>query len=116
MSVEQNAEDLKKTEELFEFLQGHKSEGYKIPRGHMPKLTADQAWTVVWYLGNLYWQVTDHIERCEVCGQLFNSYNSGDCLDYGKGPCHFCDSCLNSEEYARKSKSRLNPERETKGS
>lgn len=112
MSAEQNEKDLKQTEQLYEFLQGHDPEGFKIARHLMPKLTADQAWTVIWYLGNQYWQVTDHVERCGVCGNLYNSWNSGDCLDYGRAPHFFCDSCMNGEAYRRKSRSRLNPNRQ----
>ncbi len=94
--------DLERTEELFAFLQGTKPEGYKISRGHMPKLTADQAWTVIWYLGNQYWQVTDHVERCDVCGTVYDVHEEGDCLDYGGLPYMFCESCMAGDVYARK--------------
>ena len=103
---------LQKTEELFDFLQGKLPGGYKIPRKDRPKLTPDQAWTVIWYLGNQYWKVTDHIERCEICGALFDTWSEGDCLDYGNKPYHFCGSCIDSDEYAKKSQSKLNPDRE----
>jgi hypothetical protein len=108
---EQNDKDLKFTEELFQFLQGNAPEGYKIRRGHMPKLTPDQAWTVVWYLGNQYWQVTDRVERCDVCGSLYHSWQEGHCLDFGKAPYHFCDLCTLTDEFAKKENSRLNPNR-----
>lgn len=97
-------DDLELAEELFEFLQGRAPEGYRIRRGHMPKLTANQAWTVIWYLGNQFWQVPDTIERCDVCGNIHDSESEGECLDYGKGPYQFCDNCLYSEEYERKKK------------
>lgn len=100
MSNKRKSTDLEMTEELFEFLQGR-----------LPKLTPDQAWVVIWYLGELYWQVTDHIERCGVCGNLFDINNSGDCLDFGKAPYQFCDNCRDGEEYEQKSESRLNPEK-----
>lgn len=102
-------DELEKTQELFDFLKGKFPDGYKIRRAHRPKLTADQAWTVIWYLGNQYWQVPDFIERCCICGDLYDSNNSGECLDFGKAPYHFCDDCRMSEEYAKKSKSKLNP-------
>ena len=107
---EQNDKDLKLTEELFEFLQGKMPEGTKVPRKERPKLTADQAWTVIWYLGNQYWQVTDRVERCEVCGELFHTWQGGGCLEYGKAPYHFCDSCMSSDEYARKAADKRNPD------
>ena len=107
---EQNNKDLKLTEELFEFLQGKMPEGTKVPRKERPKLTPDQAWTVIWYLGNQYWQVTDRVERCEVCGDLFHTWQGGGCLDYGKAPYHFCASCMSSDEYARKAADKRNPD------
>lgn len=107
---EPKRDDLDITEELFEFLQGRAPEGYRIQKGHMPKLTQDQAWTAIWYLGNLYWQVKDYIERCCVCGSLYDSERSGDCLDYGKAPYHFCDNCMGEPEYQKKM--RRNPDKE----
>jgi hypothetical protein len=110
MNAEPKLDDLEKTQQLFDFLQGKIPEGYCIAKKNRPKLTADQAWTVIWFLGNQYWQVPDFIERCCVCGDLYNSYSEGDCLDYGKAPYHFCGSCLDGEEYAKKEK--RNPDRE----
>jgi hypothetical protein len=101
-AVSDERTDLERTEELFAFLQGTVPEGYHILDDNVPRLTPDQAWTVIWYLGNQYWQVTDHIERCGVCGCLFDTKSEGDCLDYGTGPYHFCDGCIYSEEYEKK--------------
>ena len=91
-------DDLAITEELYQFLQGNVPEGYKIAESAVPKLTADQAWTVIWFLGNLYWQVTDHIERCGVCGELYDTWAEGTCLDYGDAPYHFCEECSEGPE------------------
>ena len=107
---EENDKDLEKTQELYEFLQGKIPENIRLAKKSRPKMTPDQAWSVVWYLGNQYWQVTDRVERCCVCGDLYHTWQGGDCLDYGKAPYHFCDECLDSPEYARKKKSRLNPD------
>ncbi len=92
--------DLERTEELFAFLQGTVPEGFQIDP--VPKLTADQAWTVIWYLGEMHWQVPDYIERCDVCGDLFDSNGEGDCLDYGEAPYHFCGECEYTNEYEAK--------------
>lgn len=108
--MSEKLDPLTQTEELFEFLQGKLPEGYTVPRREMPKLTADQAWTVIWYLGNLYWQVPDHIERCDVCEDLFDSNSSGTCLDYGKAPYHFCDNCIQTEGFAKKWQRRIDKE------
>ena len=112
MSYEQNDNDLERTEELFEFLQGRPPKDITVPRKEIPKLTPDQAWTVIWYLGNQYWQVTDRVDRCCVCGDLYHSWQSGTCLDYGKPPYHFCDNCMSTDVYQKKAKSKLNPDRD----
>lgn len=93
---------LDQVEELFDFLQGTVPAGYSLRDDAVPHLTADQAWTAVWYLQNLYWQVPDHIERCNVCGRLFDSHSEGDCLDYGEKPYLFCDECMCTKEYEHK--------------
>lgn len=103
--------DLEKTKKLFAFLQGDIPDGYKIAKSHRPKLTAEQAWTVIWYLGNQYWQVTDFIERCGVCGDLFDREREGECLDFGRAPHHFCDTCSSGELAEKKRRSRLNPDK-----
>lgn len=100
--MKEERSDLARAQELHEFLQGNIPEGYRLGRGNRPKLTAKQAWTVIWYLGNQFWKVPDHIERCDLCGGLYDSHNAGDCLDYGKGPYHFCDSCMWTETYHKK--------------
>lgn len=109
---EENDHDLEMTEKLFSFLQGKDKHGCTIRRKLMPHLTEDQAWTVIWWLGNEYWKVTDRVEKCDVCGTLFHTWQSGDCLDYGKAPYHFCDNCIHSEEYVKKM--RRNPDKQAR--
>lgn len=75
-----------------------------IKRRNQPHLTANQAWTVIWWLGNKYWQVTDRVERCNVCGALYHSWEEGDCLDYGKAPYNFCDNCMQTDTWLKKAK------------
>ena len=70
-------DDLAKTEKLFALLQGTVPDGCQIVEEHVPNLTADQAWTAIRYLGNQYWQVPDFIERCDVCGDLYDSEAEG---------------------------------------
>ena len=91
-----NEKDLQNTKELFDFLQGEVPEGTIIDPSHVPHLTPDQAWTVIWYLGNKYWQVTDHVERCDVCGELYNSWCEGDHVDGPNPPYSFCGNCNDS--------------------
>jgi hypothetical protein len=110
MSTEPERDELQRTRDLFAFLQGEIPKGCSYKRKHQPKLTADQAWTVIWWLGNEYWQVKDYIEGCCVCGDLYDTQREGDCLDYGKAPYHFCESCRDGDEYAKKM--RRNPDKE----
>lgn len=104
--TDKKRDDLECTEELFAFLQGTVPDGYSLKEEHVPGLTPDQAWSVIWYLGNLLWQVTDHIERCDVCGSLYDANGEGGCLDYGDAPYHFCGGCEFSEAYETKRESR----------
>lgn len=99
---EENDKDLERTQELYDFLRGNVPEGYLVDPSHQPKLTDDQAWTVIWYLGNQYWQVTDRVEKCDVCGDLYHSWQEGHCLDFGSAPYHFCESCMSTEEFRQK--------------
>jgi recombinational DNA repair protein RecR len=94
--------ELTKAHELFDFLQGKPPPGYKISKKNQPKLTEDQAWTIIWFLGNQYWKVPDHIERCDMCGAIYDRNHSGDCLDYGRSPYHFCSSCVFTPTYHKK--------------
>lgn len=100
--MREERDDLETTEDLFSLLQGTLPKGYEIPDDHIPKLSADQAWTVIWYLQGLYWQPGDAIDRCEVCGDLYDSGCEGDSLDYGEPPYHFCVPCMASEAYTEK--------------
>lgn len=112
MKKENEPTDMERTETLYALLQGKTPEGCKIPKKEMPKLTPAQAWTVIWWLGNQYWKVTDHIEKCEVCGDLYDTHCGGDMLDFGKAPYFFCDSCMESDQYRKKAMSPKNPDKE----
>lgn len=110
MSDKERRNDLDATKELFFFLQGQIPDGYFLKKRCIPRLTPDQAWMVVWYIQNQYRQFHDGIARCGVCGSLYDSWSEGACLDYGKAPYYFCDSCMRSEDYDKKM--RRNPDKE----
>lgn len=95
-------QDLCNTRELFDFLQGKIPPGITLRRKEIPRLTADQAWAVIWYMGNKYWKVSDAVERCGVCGDIYHSESSGFTLDYGRAPYRFCDECIRTEEFRKK--------------
>lgn len=103
--MSETKDELEFTEELFQFLQGKLPEGYSVPEVEVPRLSPGQAWTVIWYLGNQYRKVSDHIERCCVCGDLYDTWNAGSCLDYGDAPYNFCDSCMERDEFSQKMRS-----------
>lgn len=107
--------ELEQCEKLFAFLQGRMPDGVRVDEIRIPRLTPAQAWTVIWYLGELHWQVPDHIERCDICGDLFDSEGDGSCLDGGGYPYHFCGSCESGDEYYEKLRKHpeLDPERMT---
>ena len=99
--TEKKPTDLEVVEELYRFLQGEIPEGYQIRDERLPRLTPDQAWTVVWYLGNLYRQIPDRIERCELCGDIYDTWQEGETNDHRPGPVFVCGMCINSEEAQR---------------
>lgn len=101
MRTDHYEDELETAKELHEFLQGNIPEGYKIPEGHVPNLNADQAATVVWYLGNLYKKISDCVERCGVCGEYFHTSCEGEINDHAPGPVHVCGNCLESDEAIR---------------
>ena len=88
--------ELQTVQELDSFLQGNIPEGYRIPEGHMPVLSSDQAATVIWYLGNLYRKISDRVERCEVCGKYYHRWLEGEVNDHPPGPVFSCGDCVDS--------------------
>lgn len=85
-------DDVEQCEEIFNFLQGKIPNGYRLKDTQIPRLTPDQAWTVVWYIQNLYWELPDKVERCDVCGDLYDSECRGGHREDGP-PYNFCDPC-----------------------
>jgi hypothetical protein len=110
MQAEAEQNDLDKMAQLFAFLQGTLPEGYQMGANCVPNLTPNQAWTVIWYIQELHWQLPDNIERCDLCGRLYDSWAEGDCLDYGDSPYNFCDMCVESTDWIEKAQQ--NPNRD----
>lgn len=90
--------------ELTAFLQGELPEGYNVAPELMPRLTQAQADSVVWYLGNLYTPIPDHVIRCDECGQLYDSHAEGHFFDHGRPPHSFCGSCFESSASTAKAR------------
>lgn len=94
--------ELADTQALFDLLRGETPEGCTIAADHQPRLTADQAWTVIWWLGNEQPVIGDRVERCDVCGELYHAYTGGDCVDGGPPPYCLCNNCRDGTEAVQK--------------
>lgn len=67
--------DLEWVNEFYEFLQGNVPEG--ITTRPKIKLTKNQAFSIIWYLQEKFSVIPDHIEQCDVCGNLYDSWSQG---------------------------------------
>lgn len=69
-----------KVDELFKYLTDE-----KIPDGILvksrPKLSPNKAWSLIWFLQEVTRCLPGHIERCDVCGELYDSWAEGYWLD-----------------------------------
>ena len=69
-----------KVNELFKYLTDE-----EIPEGVVvnsrPKLSPNKAWSLIWFLQEVTRCLPDYIERCDVCGQLYDSEQEGFQLD-----------------------------------
>jgi len=96
---EWNTEDWIK--EFYQFLQGKNVDGIQTSKHDTPKLTEKKAYTVIWYLQEHLRILPSNIERCNNCGELFDS-NLGGTYWEAKGN-HYCSGCnyLVPENYDR---------------
>lgn len=86
-----NWDDLEWINELYEFLQGGEVPGISIGRGYKPKMSDKKANTIIWYLQEHLRILPDNIERCDNCGELYDSNCSGIYWE-SKGK-NYCDGC-----------------------
>jgi hypothetical protein len=62
----------------------------------MPKLSQEIAWEVIWVLQEHLRIIPDHIERCDSCGDLFDTWCEGKYSELeGK---MYCGGCLDESE------------------
>jgi len=87
--------------EFYEFLQGKKIDGIQTPSHCTPKLTEKKAYTVIWYLQEHLRILPSNIERCNNCGELFDSDGEG--IYWETKGNHYCGGCdhLVPENYDR---------------
>jgi len=87
----QNWDDEQFITEFYEFLQGKIPEAITIPESSQVRLTEKQAFIVIWYLQEHLRILPDHIERCDNCGDLYDTHSSGTyCEAHRK---HYCGGC-----------------------
>lgn len=84
--------DLDKINELYKFLQGEIPEGIHLVRGHVPNFSEKKAFAVIWFLQEHLSIFPDRIERCDSCGDLFDTHCEGIHWESkGKNYCGGCD-------------------------
>lgn len=83
--------DIEWIDEFYRFLQGDMPESIMLGKGNKPKMSQKKAYAIIWYLQEHFPLLPDHIERCDFCGELFDSWSSG-WYDEKKGK-HYCSSC-----------------------
>lgn len=100
-----NLDDLAWIEELYNFLQGKElPDGFSVGKSSQPKLSEKKAYTIIWLLQEHLRVLPDHIERCDCCGDLYDSYQCGLYVEKPfKRMHHFCDGCADNvpEKYWR---------------
>lgn len=70
--------DLEKINEFYRFLTGEKMpETISLCRGHAPKMSEKKAFAIIWYLQEHLSIFPDTIEKCSVCGELYDTGSEG---------------------------------------
>lgn len=87
---------LKTVEEFYKLLTEHEvPEGYRMP-DLPPKMTGKQAFALIWYLQEGPRVLPDHIEYCESCDCLGDSWSES--FEYVKSKeMRLCESCYRAE-------------------
>lgn len=82
--------DVEWMREFYEFLQGNLPDGVNMKR--KPKMSPRQAMNVIWFLQEILPVFPDHIEMCDDCKKLFDSWSEGMHAEKtGKNYCGWCD-------------------------
>jgi hypothetical protein len=82
-------------QEFYDYLQGK-----SIPHGFenliTQKLTPDEAWEIIYVLQEGMRIIPDHFEKCDICGDLYDTDNSGRYSELEEK--NFCDGCYDEGE------------------
>lgn len=83
----ENYVTLEEAQALVDFLQGNCPDNLSIQ--NMPKLDAQQAFAVLYYLQEQMQLIPDTYEMCDSCHELYDADSEGICI----GDKHFCSDC-----------------------
>ena len=96
-----DADELDRVQQFHEFLQGRLPDGVSVT--NPPRMTAEDAFEVIWFLQEVAGLITDSIEMCAYCGTLFDSNREGHLGDtadenYCSSMCEASDGKSTSED------------------
>lgn len=77
--IEINKIELEAVQKFYEWLQGGTGPDGICFRGN-PKITADEAFSVIYYLQEELKVIPDNYEQCRECKCLYDSYEEGACI------------------------------------
>lgn len=77
---------------FYEFLQG-KSHPENILENHIPNLSPDQAWHVIYCMQEYFGIFSDRFECCKECGKIYDSYEEGCTVGEDTEPVEWVDLC-----------------------
>lgn len=83
--------DLEWINEFYGFLKGELPEEISTTRGYEPKMSEKKAYSIIWYLQEHLRILPANIERCNICGELYNSDSEG--IYWGTKGKHYCGGC-----------------------
>lgn len=93
-------DDLEWVNEFYSFLQGEIPEGIRMSK--KPNLSQEESYNIIWFLQEKFPLIPCNIDKCDVCGTLFDSDSGGWYTQHPneKGHHNFCDTdCESSHPY-----------------
>ncbi len=100
--------DLEQTKELYEFLKGEIPERF-IFKTWKPKLSEDEAFTVIYVLQEKFHLIPDHFEQCKRCKEIFDMECEG--KHYDDPGINLCEGCIDQIFYRESSQEADTPEK-----
>jgi len=88
--------DLEWIDEFYCYLQGEKIENVGNDKPFI-KLSQKKAFHIIWFLQEHLRILPDNIERCSICGELYDSNSSG--LYWETKGKFYCNSCSDQVPY-----------------